>query len=253
VAANFATQDQFMKKIVLVIIALVSVSAAIAQKTKTKKDWSKLKSRPGDHIMVQLTSDHWMGEPDSVKSHISGLARGANVYIMLDKPFAGNPHISAAFGVGVGTSNIYFKNMNVDIKSVSTTYLPFQNLDSSNHFKKYKLTTAYLEVPVEIRYSSDPENDGKSIKAAIGVKVGTLLNVHTKGKSPEDKNNASINSYTEKESSKRFFNSTRLAATARIGYGHFSLFGSYQINSLFKDGVAADTKLIQIGLCLSGL
>lgn len=254
VAANFANQDFNMKKIVLVLIACVSITAAFAQNTKKpKKDWSKLKNRPGDHIMVQLNSNTWMGSPDSVRSHTTGLARGANVYVMLDKPFSSDPRISAAFGIGVGTSNIYFKNMNVDIKSNTTTFLPFQNLDSANHFKKYKLSSAFLEVPVEIRFSSDPENDGKSIKGALGVKVGTLLDVHTKGRTPVDKNGASINSYTEKEMSKRFFNATRLAATARIGYGHFSLYGSYQINNIFKDGVAANTKLMEIGLCLSGL
>ena len=242
-----------MKKIVLLALAFISVSTAFAQKTKPKKDWSKVTTRPGDHIMIQLSSDHWMGAPDSIKSRINGIPRGANVYIMLDKPFKNSPHFSTAFGVGIGTSNIYFNKENVDIRSNTTTYLPFHNLDSSDHFKKYKLSTAFLEVPVELRFSSDPENEGKSIKAAIGVKIGTLLNAHTKGKSPESKTAASLNSYTEKETSSRFFNSTRLSATARIGYGHISLFGSYQINSIFKDGVAADIKLLQVGLCISGL
>ena len=240
-----------MKKIVLVLLAFVSVSVAFAQKTKTKKKID-ITGRAGDHLMFQVSSDHWMGAPDSVNSRIQSLSRGANAYIMLDKPFKSSPHMSAAFGIGIGTSNMYFKNLNVNINS-TTSYLPFQNLDSLNHFKKYKLATAYLEVPVELRFSSDPENDGKSIKVALGVKVGTLLNAHTKGKTPESKTGAVTNSYTEKQTDKRFFNSTRLSATARVGYGHFSLFGSYQINGVFKDGVAADTKLIQIGLCISGL
>ena len=238
-----------MKKLLLVVIAFVSVSVAIAQK---KKDWSKISERPGDHLMVQFSSDHWMGTPDSVKNRMKGIARGANVYVMLDKVFKSAPQFSVAFGLGVGTSNIYFKKYSVDIKSTSTK-LPFNNLDSLNHFKKYKLSTAYLEVPVELRFTLDPANDKKSIKAAIGVKVGTLLNVHNKGKTLEDKNDKVIGSYTQKETNRHFFNSTRIAATARIGYGNFSLFGSYQINNMFKDGVAADTRLLQVGLCLSGL
>ena len=234
-----------MKKLVLVFIAFLSLSTAIAQKTP-------ISARPGDHIMLQLSSDQWTGEPDSVKSHIKGLSRGANIYVMMDKPFKNSPRFSVAFGIGIGTSSIFFKNESIDVKSL-TSYLPFHNLDTLDHFKKYKVASSFLEVPVELRFSSNPENDGKSIKIAIGAKVGTLLNAHTKGKSPENKSSASINSYTEKESSKRFFNSTRIAATARIGYGHFSLYGSYQVNSIFKTGVAADTKLIQIGFCISGL
>ena len=93
----------------------------------------------------------------------------------------------------------------------------------------------------------------KSFKFAIGAKVGTLLNVHTKGKTLLDKNGATVNNYSAKETGKSFLNSTRLAATARIGYGNFSLFGSYQFNNIFKDGVAGDMKRVQIGLNFSGL
>ena len=77
--------------------------------------------------------------------------------------------------------------------------------------------------------------------------------MHTKGKTLQDKNGTAINNYTAKETAKGFFNSTRLAATARVGYGNFSLSGSYQINNILKDGVGADMKLFQIGLTFSGL
>jgi hypothetical protein len=237
-----------MKKLLFIVFALVTISAS-AQEKKKKGGFM---TRTGDHLMLQLTSDHWTGVPDSIKSRMNGIARGAGLYVMLDQRFKGSPQWSVAFGLGVGTSNIYFKNMVVDIKSRTNT-LPFRNVDSVDHFKKYKLTTAYLEIPLELRFTVDPENESKSIKAALGVKVGTLLNVHTKGKTLLDKNSATLNSYTAKETGKGFFNSTRLAATARIGYGNFSLFGSYQLNNIFKDGVAADMKLFQIGLNFSGL
>lgn len=242
-----------MKKLLLIVITLVTVTAANAQqKEKDKKKNSGFMSRTGDHLMLQLTSDYWMGTPDSIDSRINGFARGANVYIMLDQRFKGAPQWSVAFGLGVGTSNMYFKNMVVDIKS-KTNKLPFNVVDSVNHFKKYKLTTAYLELPLELRFTLKPQQEMKSIKFAIGAKVGTLLSVHTKGKTLLDKNGAVVNNYTAKETAKGFLNSTRLAATARVGYGNFSLFGSYQFNNIFKDGVAADMKLVQIGLNFSGL
>ena len=243
-----------MKKLLLVVVAVVVSVSTFAQKPaeKKKKDWTKVTSRAGDHLMFQISNDRWMGTPDSVKSHMKGFARGFNAYVMLDKVFKGAPQFSVAFGVGFSSSNLYFKNYGIELKSGNAT-LPFRSLDSADHFKKYKLAMSYLEIPIELRYSYDPENDTKSIKAAIGFKVGTLLNVHTKGKILQDKNNKVLYNYTQKEANRHFFNSTRLAATARIGYGNFSIFGSYQINNLFKDGVAADTKLLQIGLTLSGL
>ncbi len=239
----------FTRRMLCIVLALTTVSAASAQE---KKKLGGFTNRTGDHFMLQLTSDHWTGTPDSIKSRMTGIARGANVYVMLDQRFKGNPKWSVAFGVGVGTSNMYFKNLVVDIKS-RTNKLPFNNVDSINHFKKYKLATTFLEIPLELRYTFNPEKESKSIKAALGVKVGTLLNVHTKGKNLLDKNGSAVNSYTAKETGKGFFNSTRLAATARVGYGNFSLFGSYQFNNIFKDGVAADMKLFQIGINFSGL
>ncbi len=239
-----------MKKLLVVLFALVTVFTASAQ---DKKKQGGFMNRTGDHLMLQLTSDYWTGGvPDSISNRINGFARGANVYVMLDKRFKGSPKMSVAFGLGVGTSNMYFRNMIVDIKAKSNT-LPFTVVDSVDHFKKYKLTTAFLEVPLELRYTAHPEREMKSIKAAIGIKVGTVLNVHTKGKNLLDKNGAGVNSYTAKETSKSYFNSTRLAATVRVGYGNFSLFGSYQLNNILKDGVGPDMKLMQIGLNFSGL
>ncbi|MEO7802309.1 MAG: outer membrane beta-barrel protein, partial [Ginsengibacter sp.] len=131
--------------------------------------------------------------------------------------------------------------------------LPFNALDSSDHFKKYKVSTSYLEVPLELRFTSKPETPAKSLKLALGAKVGTLINAHTKGKTLQNKNNQTINSYLQKENSKKFFNSTRLMGTARVGYGVFSLFGSYQLNNVLKDGVGPDMKSYQIGITISGL
>jgi hypothetical protein len=69
----------------------------------------------------------------------------------------------------------------------------------------------------------------------------------------QDKNGNTLNSYTEKISKKSFFNSNRVVATARIGIGHFSLVGNYQVSSLLKDGTGPDIRPYQIGLCISGL
>jgi hypothetical protein len=106
---------------------------------------------------------------------------------------------------------------------------------------------------LELRFTNDPENQAKSIKGAVGIKIGTLVNAHTKGKILRDRAGNTINSNTEKVSSKSYFNTTRLAATARVGYGAFSLFGAYNLTTMFKDGVAEDIKLLQVGLTISGL
>ena len=251
-AIIFATQDYIMKKIAFIVIALISFSAASAQ-LKPKKDWSKVEiDRSGDHIMIQLSSDHWSGAPDSISGRTKGLSRGLNFYVMMNKPFKSDPRWSVAFGAGISTSSIFFSKTNIGILSAGTK-LPFSNLDSSNHFKKYKLATSFLEVPIELRYTVDPSNESKSLKFAVGVKVGTMLNAHTKGKTLLNRSNATVLSYTEKESRKTFFNTTRISATARVGIGHFSLFGAYSITSFLKDGAGPSIKPYQVGLTISGL
>lgn len=223
--------------------------ASQPQPAKVKMD---IGNRPADHFMIQIASDRWTPMPDSISSHQSGFSRGLNIYIMTDKPFKSNPHYSFGLGIGVGSSNIFFKKATVDVRSTGTL-LPFTKLDSSNHFKKYKLSESFLEVPLEVRYSSHPENSAKSFKVALGLKAGTLINLHTKGKDLQDKNNNTINSYTEKENSKKFFNTTRFAGTLRVGYGIISLYGSYGFTNVLKDAAGAPMKLYEIGISFSGL
>lgn len=245
-----------MKKIVFVVTSCLFFTFAFSQDTLVDAPATyktiKLPNRSGDHLMIQLSSDHWAGMPDSISSHQSGFSRGFNAYFMLDKPFRSSPKFSVGIGVGISTSNVSFKKMYVDLKAGGAT-LPFTAADSTNHFKKYKLSTGFVEVPLEFRFTSKPLEPNKSFKIALGAKVGAIVNAHTKGKDLQNKNNSSINSYIQKDNSKRLINGTRFMGTARIGYGIISIFGAYQLNNLLKDGAGANIKLYQIGLTLSGL
>lgn len=216
---------------------------------KTKID---LRNRANDHFMIQYGADSWTGRPDSVRT--GGFSRHFNFYFMIDKPFKTNPKWSIGLGLGIGSSNIFFDNTRVDLKSTSAR-LPFTRVDSTDHFKKYKVVTIYAEVPVELRYYSNPADPNKSWKAAVGVKVGTLLKSYTKGKDLVNKSGTSIYGpgYIAKESNKRYFNGTMLALTGRIGYGFISLDAGYQFNGVLKDGVGPNMNKFSVGLTFSGL
>jgi hypothetical protein len=246
-----------MKKSLLLLLGItgaIFIQAQSLNPSKPKKDWTKidLSSRPADHFMIQYGSDSWTGRPDSVRT--SGFSRHFNLYFMLDKPFKTNPHYSLGIGIGFGSSNMYFNNTYVDLKS-NTSKLPFTNTDSTDHFKKFKLVSMTAEIPVELRYFSDPENPMKSWKFAAGVKVGTLLKSYTKGKNLENKSNTSIYgaTYVQKEVDKRFVNSTSLALTGRIGYGIISLDAGYYILGVLKDGTGPVMNRVSFGLTISGL
>jgi hypothetical protein len=247
-----------MKKTLLAGFVLLTVITAQAQTDTTapatpprpSRHNIDISNRAGDHFLIQIGYDKWANMPDSI--HTKGFSRSFNMYLMFDFPFKTNPQFSVALGAGIGTSNIYFDKMMVDVAG-NTQTLRFRNVADTNNFKKYKLVTAYLEAPVELRFTADPVNYGKSFKVAIGAKIGTLLNVHTKGKNLLNKSGGTVNSYIVKENSKRYFNGNRLCVTGRIGYGSFSLFGSYQVNSFIKEGSGPDVKPYSIGLTISGL
>ena len=226
---------------------------SIPSKTATvKKDWSKitLANRANDHFMVQLGYDMWAGKPDSIKT--KGFAHSINAYFMLDLPFKTDPRFSIGLGVGVSGSSIFFDRTIVEVAGPGTK-LDFNNVADTSHFKKFKLATVYAEVPLELRFAPDPEHNFNSWKFAIGAKIGTMINAHTKGKTLQNRSGNTINAYSRKENSRRFFNSTRLAGTARIGYGVFSVFGTYQINNFLKEGAGPDIHPYSVGIGISGL
>lgn len=244
-----------MRKFLVALAAVLLVMGAQAQTDTTgkkKKDWSKvsLTGRSNDHFMIQMGYDGWANMPDTIRT--KGFGRHLNIYLMLDKPFKADPRFSVGLGLGIGSSNIYFDKMEPKVAG-STSTLQFKDVADTNHFKKFKMTEAWAEIPLELRYASNPENTNKSFKMALGIKVGTMLNAHTKGKTLQNKSGSTLNSYTMKEASKKYFNTTRLAATARVGYGPFTLYGSYQINSLIKDNLGPQVHPFSIGLCISGL
>jgi len=236
------------------VIAKSQVDSTYKPLAPPKNDWSKLdlSTRANDHFLMQYGVDAWPNVPDSVNT--SGFSRHFNAYIMLDKPFQGSPHFSVGIGIGFGTSNIFFSNTYINLKS-NTIRLPFTNVTSTDHFDKYKLATSYLEVPLELRYSGNPVQPDKGFKMALGVKGGFLLEAHTKGKNFVDSSGRSLydKNYVQKESDKKFINTTRFALTGRVGYGHISVDASYQVTEFLKPGAGPVIHPIAIGLTLSGL
>lgn len=244
-----------MKKTLLVLVSITVSVLAMSQSTTNTDGKTKLldlSNRAADHLMIQYGADSWTNRPDSVRT--GGFSRHFNIYFMFDKPFKTNQKLSLAYGIGIGSSNMFFKNTNVDLKS-NTARLPFTNVDSANHYSKFKVTTIYAEIPVELRYYSNPADPGSSWKMAVGMKVGTLLKSYSKGKDLVNKAGNSIYGpdYKVKESNKRFLNGTMLAVTGRVGYGIFSIDAGYQFNGVLKDGVGASMNRFSLGLTISGL
>lgn len=241
-----------MKKVCFfLLISLTLVNNLVAQENGGNSGKKKidLSNRPNDHLVIQFGHTTWMGVPDTIA--MGKFSKSFNVYFMFDFPFKSNPKMSLGAGVGVGSDHLRFSKVNVGIKEIGST-MRFTNVRDTNHYKKTKLATSYAEVPLELRYSANPET-GKGIKIGLGVRVGALLNAHTRNVDWQNRNGNLINEFTIKESSNRYFNKTRFVGTFRVGYGNLSVFSSYQLNPTLRDGVGPTARPFTIGLMLSGL
>jgi hypothetical protein len=226
-----------MKKVVTLCCLMLSLITLAKAQSPTK-----MITHSHDFLVVQLSYDRWIGATDSI--HAGGLSRGLNVALMYDFPLQKGSHLSVAPGLGVSASSIFLKNQTLGMNQASSTL----NFKRDSSYKHYKIATAFVEVPIELRYRTFPDNANKGFKAGVGLKFGALLNAHTKGKKIL---------YGAKEvdkvSSKRYFQNWRVVATARVGWGNFSLFTNYTLTSLLKAGAGPTLNPIQFGLCLSGL
>jgi hypothetical protein len=241
-----------MRRIVLAAFALCLVSTVFAQVDSTLHRVlpAKKETPSNDHFFLQLGYLTWTKQPDSIKT--KGFPKSINVYVLLNFPFKTDPHWSVALGPGIGTDAMFFDKTSVGIAE-NTTAIRFRSLIDTTHFRKTKLVTAYLEAPVELRYRFNPEDDRKSVKLAVGAKVGFLISAHTKNVELQNTANQAINDFTLKEQSKHFFNKERLSVTGRVGYGAFSFFAAYGITPVFKEGMGPQVHPLTFGLTISGL
>jgi hypothetical protein len=95
--------------------------------------------------------------------------------------------------------------------------------------KKSQLITNYIDVPIELRYSTRPDDPTRSFKIGIGYRVGYLYEIYTKVKYTEDGD-------TKKYKDSQNFNLTRFrhGPFVKIGLGNVSLFGYYNMTPLFE-------------------
>ena len=195
--------------------------------------------------MLQFTYEGWANKPDSVKT--GGIGRGFNGYLCYDFPIQ-KSNFSFAAGVGVGSANIYLDDQQLRLTDTGARGEMVGFMNETTDYKKYKINTTYLEAPFELRYFGNRDNRNKGFKAAIGLRAGILVGAHTKSVRTVDGNKV-----VEKINTKRYLDKYRFSATARAGWGNFTLFGSYNLNSLYKEGSGPDIAPYSIGLCITGL
>lgn len=233
----------------------IPITTAPTSQTPPKKgrDWSKidLSKRSADHFMFELGYDNWANPPDS--ANIKGFNHSFNFYFMYDFPFKTDARLSVGAGIGIGSSNIFFAGTYPQVAAYQNQTLSFAATSDGNYYKKFKLVTTYLEIPIELRFAADPEHMDKSWKFAVGTKIGLMLSAYTKGTTIVSSNGQVLGNVSVKESSKQFFSGPKFEPTVRISKGFIGVYGQFQINSLLKAGAGQTVLPYAFGIVLSGL
>lgn len=239
-----------MKKLfALLALALSLSSFSFGQDAKAGDGKKNIIKPSRDFVMLNLTYDGWANVPDDV--NIGGIGRGISGYLCYDFPIS-RSHFSFAAGLGLSSNNIYFKDQ-VAVMNTSAEAIRFKNVDTidgDNYYKRSKLSTTYLEAPFELRYFANKENRNRGFKAALGMHVGLLVGAHTKTKHSAPGMNEVI---VEKVNTRRYVQTWRFAPALRIGWGNFSVYGTYNISQLFNAGAGPEVFPYSVGICISGL
>jgi hypothetical protein len=209
----------------------------------------KRKGRPDipGTFMVEYGFNWFTRPPMDVKKGFWG-SRSLNLYYQYDKQF-GSSKWSVHSGLGFGLERYKLlsytqplSNDTVKIKTPTLTRDASGNTmfissgvllygDTAKAAKKSMFITNYLDVPIEFRFTTNPNDPAKSFKAAIGGRFGVLLNAQTKLKYSKDGEVKKI-----KDRQDFNLNQFRYGAYGRIGVGNVYLSFYYNFNDLFKAG-----------------
>ena len=168
-------------------------------------------------------------EKDGFNTNFFGSST-VNVYYFYDKRI-GKSNFSIHPGIGFGLERYKFNNNKtlgydggMDTVSMVLSTLP--------NLKKTKLITNYIDFPLEVRFSTRPDDPNRSFKVSLGFKFGVLYESFTKQKYSQEGEGKKIKD-------KQNFNlyPIRYGPYLRVGGGNVSVYAYYSLSPLFRPGV----------------
>ena len=242
-----------MKQVTSLFIFFFLTTALFAQENQHPEEIQKIIDDNQERFVFELTHDRALGDG---APEVATLSRGGNVYYMKNIPL-GESQFAVAPGLGIANRQVYMKNAYIFDPSTVTVSLPEvpEALDRNSS----KLAWTYLEIPVELRWSSQPNKRGHSFKVATGFRAGYSISTKFKYNGQVYEGNYFQNDsgedvvYSQKLKLKKLENVVkyRVAPSFRIGYGSVNLFGLYHLNDDFEAGLGPDMNGYSIGFSIS--
>lgn len=210
------------------LIFLAAATAATAQ--------NSTKARPNipGNFIVDLGFNGTLNSPNLWKQSTLG-SRTVNIYYQYPLRF-GRSRFSFNPGIGLSMERFKWKNAvtltNPKEATASAQVEKYEFIDSYLLFTKPVKTmfvNNYLEIPLEIRYDSKPEDISRSFNVALGVRGGWMYDSFIKMKYKQD-------GQIKKMKDKQEWGTTqfRYGIYTRVGIGGFNIFGFYNLTPLFN-------------------
>ncbi len=212
---------------VLLTLVLIA-SSTLAQNTTKKRP-----NIPGS-ILLDFGFNGGLNAPDLWKQAFLG-THTVNMYYQYPIRF-GRSHFSFNPGVGLSFERFRWKN-NIYLTDPAEANVSAQVEKYEFGSAKYPypnprkpiLGTNYLDVPLELRFDTKPEDISRSFNVALGVRGGWMYDSFMKIKYKEDGQKKKI-----KDDQNFGLTQLRYGLYTRIGVGSFNFFMFYNMTPLFQ-------------------
>ena len=203
---------------------------------------------PGS-IVVDMGLNFLLDAPDNMDTKIFA-SRGFNVYYMYEY-YLGGSRFAVLPGIGFGFLKYDFKD-NVTLSDISgSDTLRMVALDDEIYqdVRKSQLAVNYIDIPLELRFTSNKNIPGKGFMVAVGGKIGFKIDSYTKIKYKQDDD-------TKKSKFKQDYNlnNFRYGVQARLGFRGINAFGYYALSPLFEKGKGpeqTEAQHLMVGLSIA--
>lgn len=273
----FKETTHMIKKYASIAVFITLAYGAMAQTTEPITKKTARPDIPGT-FALELGVNRMLGQPDGLKYGLWG-SRTMNMFYQYDIRI-GKSKFSLHPGIGFGMERFKLLKSSYSVyrsgnkitgtltnptviydSAGNTTFveaarviydgdtLGVPDFSSSYSTRKSMLVMNYLDIPVELRFSTNPDDPARSFKIGVGGRVGYLINAHTKIRYRE---NGEIKKLKDQQDFN--LNRFRYSIFMKVYIGNFNLFGYYNLNPLFENNKGPGQTKAQtytIGIALS--
>jgi len=182
-----------------------------------------------DQFYAGITYNFVLNQPEGVNQR--NFSYGIQAGFIKDIPFNNERTFGIGLGLGLGLYT-YYSNLRALDEEEGITYVIEEDESS---FKRSKLETHLVEVPLELRWRTSDQNSYSFWRIYTGVKFGYAFN--SRSKFVRDNGKESFRNTDVEE--------FQYGLTFNFGFHNFNIHAYYSLTNLFNDNVTLDDNAIE--------